>query len=72
MAQLSNSKDSTGDGLIQDECLRSEAGAQQGVTASHWTHDLSKQFPEDFMLSTVSFTSSSPQRDVHFSKYTLM
>ena len=30
MARLSNSKDSTGEGLIQDECLRSEAGAQQG------------------------------------------
>lgn len=55
MAQLSNSKDSTGDGLIQDECVRSEAGAQQGGTASHWTHDLSKQFPEDFIVSTVSF-----------------
>lgn len=44
----------------------------RGGTASHWTHDLSKQFPEDLMVSTVSFTSSSPQRDVHFSKYSLM
>ena len=32
-------------------------------------YSLSKQFPNDFMVSVTSFKSSSTQHDVHFVSY---